>query len=178
MHPKKRVDKEEKAKHKEHTDKFWSWICAVAPLMPVMGDYDTPERVNHDAYNSRMADEASAWLDEQRMSGVHHSAHHGEVLTGNKQACAEVVKDAMADEEHPLRLPLAWAFVRDVNHGGDYYSTQSKTNVFAGIDTQREASDIRVKYNRWINNQLNLVKQHAPSAVIVSGSLTEKEKSL
>jgi len=178
QHPKKRVDKEEKAKHKENTDKFWDWICAVAPLMPMMGNYDSPERANYDAYNSRMSEEAVTWLDGQSISGVHTGYHGGELIGGNAEHCAEIIKDVMADEEHPLRLPLAWVFVNTVNNGeySRYDTVGTMTNVFAGIDTQEEASKVRAKYNRWINRQLNLLKHHEPSKVIVSESLTKKEK--
>lgn len=170
LHPKTRVDKEEKAKHKANTDKFWDWICAVAPLMPVTGNWDTPERNNYNAYNTRMADEANDYLTNLQ---VRYYGHHGygTVLNGNSEHCAEVVKEMMADEEHPLRLPMAWAFVNKVN-GGDYGG--SAVNKFASVSNQEEASKLRAKYNSWINTQLNLVKQHTTSGIIVSEPLTER----
>ena len=175
QYPKTRIDKEEKAKHKENTEKFWGWICAVAPLMPSNGNYDTPERKNYDAYSNRMSDEASTWLDKQSISGI-HTGYERELISGNKEACAEIIKNVMADEEHPLRLPLAWVFVRDVNQGLDYYSTDSHHNLFASIATQGQASTLRAKYNTWINKQLNLVMMHEPSKIIVSDSLTERRR--
>ena len=174
QHPKSRVDKEEKAKHKANTDKFWDWICAVAPLMPVTGAWDSPERTNYNAYSDRMANEANDYLTsiQARYYG-HHG--YGTVLSGNSEECAKVVKEMMADEDHPLRLPMAWAFVNKVN-GGDYRYGGDPVNKFASVSNQEEASKLRAKYNAWINNQLNLVKHHAPSKVIVSDSTNRKEK--
>jgi len=168
------VDKEEKAKHKVNTDKFWDWICAVAPLMPVTGNWDSPERANYDTYSNRMADEANEYLTNLQ---VRYYGHHGygNVLSGNNEKSAEVVKAMMADEEHPLRLPMAWAFVNKVN-GGNYHYGGGAVNKFASVSNQEEASKLRAKYNAWINNQLNLVKHHAPSKVIVSDSTNRKEK--
>jgi hypothetical protein len=176
QHPKSRVDKEEKAKHKANTDKFWDWICAVAPLMPVTGNWNTPERVNYDTYNNRMADEANEYLNSlQPIPSVRYYGNHGygTVLNGNSEHCAEVVKEMMADEEHPLRLPMAWAFVNKVN-GGEYHYGGGAVNKFASVSNQEEASKLRARYNSWINAQLNLVKHHEPSKVIVSDSLTER----
>ena len=173
QHPKSRVDKEEKAKHKVNTDKFWDWICAVAPLMPVTGEWDSPERANYNAYSDRMADEANEYLTNLQ---VRYYGHHGygTVLNGNSEHCAEVVKEMMADEEHPLRLPMAWAFVNKVNGGAYNYGMNDSVNLFASVSNQEEASKLRAKYNSWINAQLNLVKHHEPSKVIVSESLTER----
>jgi hypothetical protein len=170
-YPKTRVDKEEKAKHKANTDKFWDWICAVAPLMPVSGgSWDSPERKNYDTYNNRMADEAKDWLDENRDGSTLDTAsfhvyrgYGNSLLRGDAESCAKIIKDVMADEEHPLRLPLAWAFVNYANDG--YYSGDNK---FASIANQDEASKLRSQYNRWINSQLNLVKQHTTSGIIVN----------
>ena len=172
QHPKSRIDKEEKAKHKENTDKFWDWICAVAPLMPTNGGWDTPERKNYEAYNSRMADEANDYLNDV---AVNYYSRSTSPLggNGNNEHCAKIVKDMMADEEHPLRLPMAWAFVNTVN-GGGYYNNE--VNEFASVTNQEKASKLRAKYNRWINNQLNLVKHHESGKVLVSESLTKKEK--
>ena len=122
-----------------------------------------------------MSDEASTWLDKQSISGI-HTGYERELISGNKEACAEIIKNVMADEEHPLRLPLAWVFVRDVNQGLDYYSTDSHHNLFASIATQGQASTLRAKYNTWINKQLNLVMMHEPSKIIVSDSLTERRR--
>ena len=164
-HPKTRVDKVEKAKHKANTDKFWDWICAVAPLMPVSGSYDTPERVNYDNYNNQMANQAQDWLDDNAPEGVRRGYYNNSFIYGNSKACAEVIKEVMADEEHPLRLPLAWSFVNKVNGDGYYHEG---VNLFASVANQQEASKLRSKYNRWINSQLNLVKQHTTSGIIVN----------
>ena len=174
QHPKSRIDKEEKAKHKVNTDKFWDWICAVAPLMPVTASYDTPERKNYDTYNNRMADEANGYLNDV---AVNYNYYGGSTnpLGGNSEHCAKIVKDMMADEEHPLRLPMAWAFVNNVN-GGEYHYGGDAINEFASVTNQEQASRLRAKYNRWINTQLNLVKHHESGKVLVSESLTKKEK--
>ena len=172
-HPKTRVDKVEKAKHKANTDKFWDWICAIAPLMPVNGDYDTPERVNYDNYNNQMANQAQDWLNDNQPTGVHGRGYNNSFIYVNSKACAEVIKDVMADEEHPLRLPMAWAFVNKVN-GGEYHYGGDPVNKFASVSNQEQASKLRARYNSWINTQLNLVKHHEPSKVIVSESLTER----
>jgi hypothetical protein len=160
------VDKVEKAKHKANTDKFWDWICAVAPLMPVSGNYDTPERVNYDNYNNQMANQAQDWLNDNQPTGVHGRGYNNSFIYGNSKACAEVIKDVMADEEHPLRLPLAWSFVNGVNNGNGYVAYS--INLFASVANQQEASKLRAKYNAWINRQLNLVNSHEPSKVLVN----------
>ena len=167
-HPKTRVDKVEKAKHKANTDKFWDWICAVAPLMPVSGSYNTPERVNYDNYNNQMANQAQDWLDDNAPEGVYRQGYNNSLLYGNSKACAEVIKDVMADEEHPLRLPLAWTFVNNVNNDGYYHHHSDGVNKFASVANQQEASKLRAKYNAWINRQLNLVNPHEPSKVLVN----------
>ena len=74
----------------------------------------------------------------------------------------------MADEEHPLRLPLAWTFVNGVNNGHGYYQDPFGVNLFASVANQQEASKLRAKYNAWINRQLNLVNPHEPSKVLVN----------
>jgi len=137
----------------------------------VTGNWDTPERNNYNAYNTRMADEANDYLTSLQVRYYHHG--YGTVLNGNSEHCAEVVKEMMADEEHPLRLPMAWAFVNKVN-GGEYHYGGGAVNKFASVSNQEEASKLRAKYNSWINAQLNLVKHHEPSKVIVSESLTER----
>ena len=93
--------------------------------------------------------------------------YNNSLLYGNSKACAEVIKDVMADEEHPLRLPLAWSFVNKVN-GGGYYHENHSVNLFASVANQQEASKLRAKYNAWINRQLNLVNPHEPSKVLVN----------
>ena len=74
----------------------------------------------------------------------------------------------MADEEHPLRLPLAWTFVNNVNNDGYYHHHSDGVNKFASVANQQEASKLRAKYNAWINRQLNLVNPHEPSKVLVN----------
>ena len=138
--------------------------------MPVSASYDTPERKNYDTYNSRMADEANDYLNDV---AVNYYSRSTSPLGGKNETCAKIVKEMMADEEHPLRLPMAWAFVNTVN-GGGYYNNE--VNEFASVTNQEQASRLRAKYNRWINTQLNLVKHHESGKVLVSESLTKKEK--
>ena len=59
--------------------------------MPVTGEWNTPERVNYDAYNTRMADEANDYLTSLQVRYYHHG--YGTVLNGNSEHCAEVVKE-------------------------------------------------------------------------------------
>ena len=114
-----------------------------------------------------MANQAQDWLDANQPTGVHGRGYNNSLLYGNDKACAEVIKDVMADEEHPLRLPLAWAFVNGVNNSHGYYH-DDVVNLFASVANQQEASKLRAKYNAWINRQLNLVNNHEPSKVLVN----------
>lgn len=95
--PRTRVNTRAKSQLKPHTDKFWDWLCAVAPLMSDVS-WDTRR-----AYEKQLAD---------------YKEEHNIIAYGMTK---QLYKEVFRDEQHPLRMYTAYNFVLYSDMYDQYY---------------------------------------------------------
>lgn len=127
--PKKRVNKELKAKLKPHIEAFRDWVLAVGPMLP-MGDW---------SYDRQLRDAAVEWAKE----------------TGNKirdtwslssMLDATLSRKIITDPEHPLRMQLAFVAL-------------TQAELLRVCRDQADVVEVKAAFNFWVNKQLGLVKE-------------------
>ena len=125
--PKKRVNKALKAKLKPHIDAFRDWAFTILPMLPTR-EY---------SYMHTIRNEAQEWLKENTRN-LSYSWSLANTFS------AEVAREIVADEAHPLRLHLA----------------VSLADAMRKLPTDAETdSELKTQYNNWANRALGLIKE-------------------
>jgi hypothetical protein len=127
--PKQRVDKNAKAKLKEHIAAFREWALAIGPMLPIH-DYN---------YEKTLRDGALLWLEGNGEKPIRYWNLDG--LMNSKLS-----RQIIADDEHPLRLQLA-------------YLALARRELLRECEDEDDVKKVKAAFNRWINKQLGLVKE-------------------
>ena len=125
--PKKRVNKALKAKLKPHIDAFRDWAFTILPMLPTR-EY---------SYLHSIRSEAQTWIKENTRNPSYS-------WSLANTFSAEVAREIVADEAHPMRLHLA----------------VSLADAMRQLPTDAETgSELKTQYNRWANRALGLTKE-------------------
>ena len=133
--PTQRIDKRSKAKMKPHLDKFKQWAFTMAP----MWDYYSTKQ------QQRVRDEV------KKYTGTHWYS----VLSGFRENTS-LTREVIKDEQHPLRVALAYAILRDTHYA-------ALMSGVIGIKTGEKAyrvteSSVKAQYNAKINQVCGFIK--------------------
>jgi len=136
--PRVLVDKERKKKFKPAMDSYYSWLLVMAPMFREHLEhfqYDYHDQASQDRYQAKhnlaklKRDELfeyakeQEWLEEvQAVWGYEPKPEHALII--------------MEDEEHPMRMHMAWNMLLD-------------SVLFDEHESERKK--FRAHYNRWIN---------------------------
>jgi len=127
--PKQRVNKNAKAKLKEHIAAFRDWALAIGPMLPI-----------HEwAYEKELRDAALLWLEDNGQKPIKYWNLSG--LMNSKLA-----RRIITDDEHPLRLQLA-------------YLALTRGELLRECEDENDVKKVKAAFNRWVNKQLGLVKE-------------------
>jgi len=136
--PRTLVDKERKKQFKPAMDSYYSWLCVMAPMFREHLE-DFEYHYDDDACQARYQakhniarekkDELFAYAKEQ--GWVDESAHNYYYTPEPQHALI-----IMEDEEHPMRMHMAWSMLMD-------------SPLFKAHESDRKL--FRSHYNRWIN---------------------------
>lgn len=127
--PKLRVNLDRKAKLKPHIEEFRNWITAIAPLMP-MRDYKYEQQLRADL------------VDWARETKTDLKNRWNLKFALDPRLSQQIITNA----EHPMRMQLAYVAVRE-------------TYLLDPCETEDEVKRVKARFNRWINQQLGLVKE-------------------
>ena len=133
--PTQRIDKRSKAKMKPHLDKFKQWAFTMAP----MWDYYSTKQ------QQRVRDEV------KKYTGTHWYS----VLSGFRENTS-LTREVIKDEQHPLRVALAYAILRDTHYA-------ALMSGVIGIKTGEKAyrvteSSVKAQYNAKIKQVCGFIK--------------------
>ena len=128
--PRKRVNRERKAKLKPHIDAFREWATAIVPLL----SFD----------NQQTRD----LMEDLRSANPQHRHAYGP----RALFCVpEFAREVLIDDQHPARLLLA-IYMRDRVH------INVRLESFAQVPHVCQAPRFRAAYNAWVNNTFDLVE--------------------
>ncbi|MDB4273883.1 hypothetical protein N9869_01025 [Algibacter sp.] len=135
--PRVLVDKERKKKFKPAMDSYYSWLCVMAPMFrynleDFPYDYEDKTVQARDQAKHKLAREKTeelfdyakeqGWTDADYIYGFEMKGDHALII--------------MEDEEHPMRMNMAWPMLMD-------------SPLFKAHESDRKL--FRAHYNRWIN---------------------------
>ena len=127
--PKKRVNKELKAKLKPHIEAFRDWVLAVGPMLP-LGDW---------GYERQLRDAVVEWAKETGYP-IRDTWSLSVMLD------ATLSRKIITNAEHPLRMQLA-------------YVALTQAELLRVCRDQADVVEVKSAFNRWVNKQLGLVKE-------------------
>ena len=136
--PRTLVDKERKKQFKPAMDSYYSWLCVMAPMF--RDSLEHIERYDDDAkyydkyreQNQLSRDKSTEFLEyAQNCDWIDTENIHYHYAPEPQHALI-----IMEDEEHSMRMHMAWGFLRD-------------SNLFKAHESDRKL--FRSQYNRWIN---------------------------
>jgi hypothetical protein len=127
--PKKRVNKELKAKLKPHIEAFRDWVLAVGPMLP-LGDW---------SYDRQLRDAAVEWS-----KGTGYPIR--DTWSLSVMLDATLSRKIITDAEHPLRMQLAFVAL-------------TQAELLRVCRDQDDVVGVKTAFNRWVNKQLGLVKE-------------------
>ena len=136
--PRTLVDKERKKQFKPAMDSYYSWLCVMAPMF--RDSLEHVDRYNDDAkyydkyreQNQLSRDKSTEFLEyAQNCDWIDTENIHYHYAPEPQHALI-----IMEDEEHSMRMHMAWDFLRN-------------SNLFKAHESDRKL--FRSQYNRWIN---------------------------
>ena len=137
--PRMLIDKERKKKFKPAMDLYYNWLCIMAPMfrdLLVFDEYDYSDEVARELaqekreVSRKKRDELQKYAMEQNwIEDSGYMQYHYE--PDPKHALI-----IMEDEEHTMRMNMAWDFL-------------ISSNLFKAHESDRKL--FRSQYNRWIN---------------------------
>jgi hypothetical protein len=135
--PRMLVDKERKKKFKPAMDSYYSWLCVMAPMFREHLE-DFPYDYNDKTVQAR--DQAKHKLAREKMEELFAYAKEQDWTDADYIYAFEMKGDhaliIMEDEEHPMRMNMAWSMLLD-------------SPLFKAHESDRKL--FRSHYNRWIN---------------------------
>ena len=135
--PRVLVDKERKKKFKPAMDSYYSWLCVMAPMFREHLE-DFPYDYNDKTVQAR--DQAKHKLAREKMEELFAYAKEQDWTDADYIYAFEMKGDhaliIMEDEEHPMRMNMAWPMLMD-------------SPLFKAHESDRKL--FRSHYNRWIN---------------------------
>tara|TARA_R110000751_G_scaffold149895_1_gene254835 strand:- start:1027 stop:1980 length:954 start_codon:yes stop_codon:yes gene_type:complete len=138
--PSTRIDKVAKKKLQPHIDEFFSWLCAVGPLIPDEGRA-MREKVSSLDYSFRTD------YNNHTRSLISHSYSQDPTTRDGTYTDYEAKRrrEILCDTEHELRVHYACEFLLSLQN----------TSI-RNITTQEELKALKSKFNAWANRSLGL----------------------
>ena len=135
--PRNLVDKERKKKFKPAMDSYYSWLLIMAPMFRSQLEHVpfTYDGRSNDRYteNYNLARDKRTELFEYARENKWVSA---DTQVWNFSFAPEHALEVMEDEEHPMRMHMAWSLLHE-------------SCLFDEHESERKK--FRSRYNRWIN---------------------------
>ena len=129
-----RVNIPAKKKHLSNIHAFWDWLLITSPL------------IEHDSWQSERDAEAKLREDRGFESGTTRGRYGRNEAVVAKQALA-----IMADDQHPMRVPLAVLFLRG-ERTFNWSTNQWGTTGLSTTSDKEQITKSKNRYNRWVNN--------------------------
>ena len=154
--PKKRINKERKAKLKGAIDSMWGYISAMWQLIDSNDPYDYNR---HTQLQSEMYEAFAKWSGEPNQ----------ERYWWDWKGKGDFIAHVFETEEHPCRVNLLEMFVRDsdlrwVGVSESWVKRQYGRKI--EVDEKEFLSKVRSQYNRWVNKALEIEYLHSEASVI------------
>jgi len=136
--PRVLVDKERKKKFKPAMDSYYSWLCVMAPMFRYNLE-DFP--YDYDDKTVQARDQAKHKLAREKMEElIEYAKEQGwadeDIQLWSFEMKGDHALIIMEDEEHPMRMNMAWSMLMD-------------SPLFKAHESDRKL--FRGHYNRWIN---------------------------
>tara|TARA_R110000824_G_scaffold364182_1_gene552529 strand:- start:204 stop:1295 length:1092 start_codon:yes stop_codon:yes gene_type:complete len=136
--PRVLVDKERKKKFKPAMDSYYSWLCVMAPMFRYNLE-DFP--YDYDDKTVQARDQAKHKLARDKMEElIEYAKEQGwadqDIQLWSFEMKGDHALIIMEDEEHPMRMNMAWSMLMD-------------SPLFKAHESDRKL--FRAHYNRWIN---------------------------
>ena len=152
--PKKRINKERKAKLKGAIDSMWGYISAMWQLIDSNDPYDYNR---HTQLQSEMYEAFADWSGEPKQ----------ESYWWDWKGKGDFIAHVFETEEHPCRVNLLEMFVRDSDLRWVGVSEESFTHRRkVEVDEKDFLSKVRSQYNRWVNKALEIEYLHSEASVV------------
>jgi len=137
--PRTLVDKERKKQFKPAMDSYYSWLCVMAPMFREhLEDFeyhydDDACQARYQAKHNIAREKKDELYTHAKEQGWVDENTHRHYYTPEPQHALII----MEDEEHPMRMHMAWSMLMD-------------SPLFKAHESDRKL--FRSHYNRWINN--------------------------
>ena len=136
--PRMLVDKERKKQFKPAMDSYYDWLCIMAPMFRdslIVDEYDYRDEVARELAQSKRG-LASTKREELLLHAQEQGWSDEQDSLWNYEPKPQHALIIMEDEEHPMRMHMAWQFLM-------------ASNLFKAHESDRKL--FRSQFNRWIN---------------------------
>lgn len=139
----RRVNKELKAHHQTHINDMFDRVVALYPLMQ--------DTISNFAARNDEVKKINALIKEHNYGSIYANIWQEPVFFGRTNY--EMVREIIADEQHPLYFSLMFSAMCAVTEAAEceYVNFTSEE-----ADVQRK-KDVRAAYNKWVNAVLQLM---------------------
>ena len=153
--PRKRINKERKAKLKGAIDSMWGYISAMWQLIDSNDPYDYNR---HTQLQSEMYEAFADWSGEPKQ----------ESYWWDWKGKGDFIAHVFETEEHPCRVNLLEMFVRDSDLKWVGVSEDTRYNYGRKVEVDEKdfLSKVRSQYNRWVNKALEIEYLHSEASVV------------